>query len=148
MACLNFIMRTKVAAPLGRHVKWLCHCPCWAADSLFIEANLTKAVEVKRKTSQCGSGALYKVRSELNMTEVTQIIKRAISSARFNEGKVHNRVSVPYHYGLSSEQRWREWTSLISPCQRNDILITCVSGNYFTSTISLHIIGWHDSTCH
>lgn len=42
-----------------------------------------------------------------------------------NVGKVHNRVLVPCHYGLSSEQGWWKGTSLISPCQQNDILITC-----------------------
>lgn len=36
---------------------------------------------------------------------------------RSNVGKIHNRVLVPCHYGLSSEQGWREGTSLISPCQ-------------------------------
>lgn len=38
------------------------------------------------------------------MTEVTQISKRAIQSARSHVGIVHNRVLVPCHYGLSLEQ--------------------------------------------
>lgn len=44
---------------------------------------------------------IYEVFQELNMTEVTQISRRATSS---RVGKVHNRVSVPCHYRLSLEQ--------------------------------------------
>lgn len=57
---------------------------------------------------------IYEVFQELNMTEVTQISRRATSS---RVGKVHNRVSVPCHYRLSLEQGWWEGTSLIRPCQ-------------------------------
>lgn len=67
----------KVAASLGRHAKGICHC------RLLIEANLTKGVEVKRKTSRCADGTLYMVYWKLNMTEVTQIIRRAISALCF-----------------------------------------------------------------
>lgn len=101
--CLN--LRTKVAAPLGRHVKGLCHCRRWAADSLFTEANLTKRERRSgERQADVGMGHYIRPVKKLIWLKWHKLLKRGISSARFQRRQ-------------SSKQAF--WSPAIKDCHRS-----------------------------